>query len=146
MIVDRRELDAAMAAADKSPGDVEAQIAAAWANDAFGSEADAMRYYDAAFALGVPSEKRSRFMVGYGSTMRNNNRIDDSIAVHREAIADYPNFAAHHAFLALALHRAGEHDEAMAEALTALIDAGAANLGGYDRSLGYYRDILAHTA
>jgi tetratricopeptide (TPR) repeat protein len=82
-------------------------------------------------------------MVGYGSTLRNNDRLDESIAIHRQAIAEYPTFAAHHAFLALALNRAGRHEEALAEALTALVDAGSENLDGYDRSLRYYRDSLA---
>jgi hypothetical protein len=102
-----------------------------------------MRYYDAAWSAGVPAESRCRFMVGYGWTLRNNDRLNESIAIHRKAIVEYPTFAAHHAFLALALNRAGIHDEAMAEALTALIDAGGENHDGYDRSLRYYRDYLA---
>lgn len=137
------ELRAVMEVADAHPNDAQAQIAAAWANDSYGSETDAMQYYDAAWAAGVPAENRCRFMVGYGSTLRNNNRLDESIAIHRQAIAEYPTFAAHHAFLALALNRAGSSDEAMAEALTALVDAGGENLDGYDRSLRYYRDSLA---
>jgi len=32
----------------------------------------------------------------------------------------------------------------MAQALTALVDAGSENLDGYDRSLRHYRDQLAH--
>ena len=141
--MDQNELSAVIATADANPGDIEAQIAAAWANDSYGSETNAMRYYDAAWAIGIPADKRSRFMVGYGSTLRNNDRIDESITVHRQAIADYPDFAPHHAFLALALNRAGHHDEALAESLTALLGAGAANLDGYDRALSYYRDLLA---
>jgi len=141
--VDHEELSAVMKAADSQPNNVQAQIAAAWANDSYGSEADAMRYYDAAWAAGVPTQSRCRFMVGYGSTLRNNGRLDESIAIHRQAIEEYPTVAAHHAFLALALNRAGRHEEAMAEALTALLDAGSENLDGYDRSLRYYRDSLA---
>jgi len=141
--MDHEELSAVMKAANTQPDNVQAQIAAAWANDSHGSEADAMRYYDAAWAAGIPAESRCRFMVGYGSTLRNNDRLDDSIAIHRRAIAEYPTFVAHHAFLALALNRAGRHQEAMAEALTALVDAGSENLDGYDRSLRYYRDSLA---
>ena len=140
--MDRNDLRALMEAADAQPNDVEAQVAAAWANDSYGSEADAMRYYDAAWAAGIPEQIRCRFMVGYGSTLRNNDRLDEALAIHREAIADYPEFPAHRAFLALALNRAGLHDEALAQALTALLDAGSDNLDGYDRSLGHYRDML----
>jgi tetratricopeptide (TPR) repeat protein len=141
--MDHEELGAAMKAADTQPNNVQAQIAAAWANDDYGSEADATRHYDAAWAAGIPAESRCRFMVGYGSTLRNNDRLDESIAIHSQAIADSPTFVAYHAFLALALHRAGRHEQAMAEALTALVDAGSENLDGYDRSLSYYRDSLA---
>jgi len=144
--MDQREIDIVMATADANPTDVAAQIAAASANDSYGSEADAMGYYDAAWAAGVPPEIRSRFMVGYGSTLRNNHRLDESIAIHRQAVADYRDFAPHHAFLALALHGAGRHDEAMAEALTALVDAGAEKLDGFERSLEAYRDLLSGTA
>jgi tetratricopeptide (TPR) repeat protein len=144
--MDENEIKALMDSADADPSDVEAQIAAAWANDSYGSEADAMRYYDAAWAAGIPPEKRSRFMVGYGSTLRNNGRIEESIAIHRQGIADYPGYAPHHAFLALSLNSALRHDEALAEALTALLVAGSANLDGYDRSLGEYRDLLGESS
>lgn len=138
----RDELDAAMAIADSNPGDVEAQIAAAYGNDRYGREEDAIKYYDAAWAIGVPGEVRCGFLVGYGSTLRNVGRLAESIAIHRAGITEYPEFAAHHAFLALALHAVGDYNGAMAEALGALVEAGAANLGGYDRALGEYRDEL----
>lgn len=141
--MDQDKLDALMETADANPSDVEAQIAAAFANDRYGSETVAMRYYDAAWSLGIPADKRNRFMVGYGSTLRNNRRLDDSLAVHRQATVDYPEFAPHHAFLALVLNELGRHNEALAEALTALVDAGSENLDGYERALGHYRDALA---
>jgi tetratricopeptide (TPR) repeat protein len=129
-----------MQTADANPSEVEAQMAAAFANDRYGSETAAMPYYDAAWALGIPADKRNRFMVGYGSTLRNNGRLDESLAVHRQAIADYPDFAAHHAFLALVLNDLDRHDEAVAAALT---DAASENLDGYDLALRQYRDVLA---
>lgn len=135
--MDKEKLVAVMRTADAQPHDAWAQINAAQANDSYGCEVDAMRYYDAAWAAGVPAESRCRFMVGYGSTLRNNDRLDECIAIHEEA------FAAHHAFLALALDRGGRHDEAMAAVLTALLVAGSENLDGFDRSLGRYRDLLS---
>lgn len=140
--MDPNELKAVMATADSNPTDVGAQVAAAYANDRHGDEETAVRYYDAAWAIGVPADVRCRFLVGYGSTLRNVGRLDESIAIHRSAISEYPGFPAHHAFLALTLHAAGEHDAAIAEALTAVVDAGASNLDGYDRALGEYRDEL----
>lgn len=140
--VDHQELKALESAAESNPSDVEAQIAAAYGNDRYGSEERAIRYYDKAWAIGVPAEERCRFLVGYGSTLRNVGRMEESVATHRLAISDYPDFSAHHAFLALALLESGQHQEAMAEALTALVDAGAPNLDGYDRALRGYRDQL----
>ena len=72
--MEKHELISAMTRADANPSDVELQIAAAWANDSYGSETDAMPYYDAAWALGIPTDKRKQFMVGYGSTLRNLGR------------------------------------------------------------------------
>lgn len=141
--MDQSEVTALMAAADASPHNVDAQIAAAYVNDRYGSEEDAIRYYDAAWALGVPEVERKRFLVGYGSTLRNVGRLDDSIAIYRAAIADYPGYAPNHGFLALTLHEGGHHQEAIAEALTAVLEAGADSLDGYDRALTYYRDALS---
>ncbi len=132
----------AMALGDHNPGDVEAQLAAAYACDRYGSELDAVRYYDAAWSLGVPDAERRRFMVGYGSTLRNVGRVSESVAVLRQAVSESPEFAPNHAFLALSLHSEGAYDEALAAALTAVIAAGADNLDGYDRALSYYKDTL----
>lgn len=108
--MNQSEIDALMATADASPEDSAARFAAASANDSHGKEVVAMRYYEAAWAAGVSSADRCRFMVGYGSTLRNNDRLGESIAIHRQAIVDYPDFAPHHAFLALVLNRAGRYD------------------------------------
>ena len=140
--MDRQELEALESAAESKPLDVESQIAAAYGNDRYGSEERAILYYDKAWAIGVPEEERCRFLVGYGSTLRNVGRLDESVAIHRLAISDYPDFSAHHAFLALALLESGQHQEALAAALTALLDGGAPNLDGYDRALRGYRDQL----
>ena len=136
------EVKEKMLSADAQPADVGAQIAAAYACDRYGTETDAIRYYDAAWALGVPDDQRRRFMVGYGSTLRNVGRVTGAVDVLRQSITESPEYAPHHAFLALALHDLGEHDAALGSALTALLEAGAVSLDGYDRALSYYRDVL----
>ena len=140
--MDPEELAQVLRAASDKPDDVEAQIAAAWASDSHGDEADAVRFYDRAWELGVPEEKRKRFIVGYGSTLRNVGRHQDSINLLSAAVEEFPGYAPHSAFLALTLHADGQHRAAMGAALDALLQAGAAELDGYDRALTHYRDEL----
>lgn len=146
MIDPQSDVGPAMELADANPHDVETQIAAAWACDRHGSEFDAIRYYDAAWALEIPDDKREHFMVGYGSTLRNVRRFSESVSIHRQAVSEAPGFAPHRAFLALALHSVSEHEEALAAALRALIEAGSDNLDGYDRALSFYiEDLLGES-
>lgn len=142
---ERARVRIATEAADAAPDDVGLQIEAAYTCDRYGDESDAVRYYDAAWKLGVPAEARRTFLVGYGSTLRNVERYDDSIAVLAAAVGEFPGFAPLSAFLALSLHSAGRDREAMARALTAVLDAAgdSGSLDRYDRALRHYRDELA---
>lgn len=137
--------DEAEARAKAAPDDVEAQIEAAYACDREGDERTAIRYYDRAWALGVPEARRPRFLVGYGSTLRNVGRADDAVAILAEAAAAYPDHAALRAFLALALHSAGHPRAALATMLGVVLDTAAAGaLDGYERALNeYHRELLA---
>ena len=102
---------AACRRADEQPSDREAQRAAAFACDRDGFEADALGYYDAAYRLGA---RDPEFLVGYGSTLKNNGRLDDSLRILGEAEA-HPSVAhAARAFRALTLHRAGKSAAAVA--------------------------------
>jgi Tfp pilus assembly protein PilF len=103
--------EAACQRARERPGDVEAQRAAAYACDREGFEADAIGYYDAAYELGA---REPEFLIGYGSTLKNIGRLDESLAILGEAEA-HPSVArAARAFRALTLHRAGSSDAAIA--------------------------------
>ena len=131
--------------AAENPQKVEAQMEAASACDSCGAEQDAIRYYDAAWKLGVPDDKRKRFMVGYGSTLRNVGRQREAIGLFQAAVQEYPEYVPHSVFLALALHTDGRHDDAMAAAIGAILATGTAELDGYDRALTYYRQVLANS-
>ena len=138
------DLDLILARAAERSDDVLARIAAAYACDRVGREEDAIRHYDAAWRLGVPEDQRRRFAVGYGSTLRNVGRLEESVAILGEAIAEDPGYPPFKAFLALALHAAGERSAAIAAMLDALLDvAGGASLDGYERALAdYQRELL----
>jgi predicted Zn-dependent protease len=124
--------------------DVEKEIAAAYENDAAGREDIAIRHYDAAYRLGVPPTHRRRFLVGYGSTLRNVGRLDDSVAILAQAVVDDPDYPAFAAFLALALGSSGHHRAALATMLGCALDvARAGAFDGYERALGeYHRELL----
>lgn len=148
-----RAIDALAAA---TPDDVELRIEAAYANDRADNEAEAIRHYDAAWALGVPAPARREFLVGYGSTLRNVGRADDAVAILGQAVAEFPDYAPLKAFLGLALFAAGHGHAAMATMLDLLLDldgpdgpdrpgASARCLDGYHTALDHYRaELLEH--
>lgn len=122
---------------------VEELIAEAYKNDREGKEREAIRYYDEAYRVGVPQPHRRRFLVGYGSTLRNVHRVDDAVAVLAQAIADDPSYPAYAPFLALALLDAGQPKVALATMLGCVLDvAPAGSLDGYERALGEYHALL----
>jgi tetratricopeptide (TPR) repeat protein len=138
------DLDDALAQAARRPDDVAARIRAAYALDRVGREAAAIIHYDAAWSLGVPADQRRRFVVGYGSTLRNVGRLEQSVALLGEASAADPDYAPYKAFLSLALHSSGEHAAALATMTeVALALHAGATLDGFERALAeYQRELL----
>jgi Flp pilus assembly protein TadD len=141
------DLDLILARAAQRPDDAAARMAAAYALDREGREEEAVRHYDAAWALGVPDDQRRRFLIGYGSTLRNVGRLEEAVALLGEAQAADPHYPAFKVFLALALWSSGEGSAAMATVLDALLDvAGGAALDGYERAVGEYQRELIEEA
>jgi predicted Zn-dependent protease len=126
------------------PSDVLAQIEAAYGHDRNGLERQAIRFYDEAYRLGVPVGMRRRFLVGYGSTLRNVGRLDDAVAILGDAVASDPEYPAFAAFLALALASIGQPRAALATLLGCALDvARPGAFDGYERALAeYHRDLL----
>ncbi len=125
--------------AKKDPQNVELAIQAAYACDRAGLEEDAIVFYDRAWQLGVPAEQKRHFLVGYGSTLRNVGRVDESIRVLSSALGEDAQYAPLNAFLAISLHDAGRFRESMAAALTALADAsGGDGIDGFERAIRHY--------
>ncbi len=126
-----------------SEDDVRAAMQQAYARDRAGDERGAIAHYDRAYQLGVPEAERKRFLVGYGSTLRNVGRVDDAVAVLADAVRTYPDYPALQAFLALALSSAGQVDAALATMLGVVLDIARDDaLDGYERALGEYHDEL----
>jgi predicted Zn-dependent protease len=137
-------LAAARALVVAEPGNAAAQLEAAYAHDRANREREAIAYYEAAYRLGVPAADKRTFFVGFGSTLRNVGRADESVAVLAEAIAEDPDYAPFHAFLALALFSSGHPREALAAMLgVALETARPGTFDRYERALGeYHRELL----
>jgi tetratricopeptide (TPR) repeat protein len=130
------DLELILARAAERPDDALARIAAAYALERSGRDAEAIAHYDAAWQLGVPESRRRRFVVAYGSSLHGAGRLEESVAVLGEATAADPLYPPYKAFLALALHSSGERAAAMATLLDALLDVSAgASLDGYEGAL-----------
>jgi hypothetical protein len=113
------------------------------ANDSGGREAEAHVHYVAATANGlaaVDPDRAARLVVQHASTLRNLGRVDEAIAMLRDAPPHPTTGAAPRVFLALALHSAGRHDEALRE----VIETIEPTLPRYNRSVrAYAADLTA---
>ena len=69
--------------------------------------------YERALALGLPPDERYRALVGLGSALRAAGRNPEAVQVLRVAIGEFPEMAAPHAHLALALYGNGDGRKAM---------------------------------
>ena len=125
------------------PDDALAQIEAAYGNDRAGDERTAIVHYEHAYRLGVPADVRRRFLVGFGSTLRNVGRAEDAITILAKAVEEDPHYPAYAAFLALALADEGHPKAAIATMLGCALDAARADaFDGYERALGEYHTEL----
>jgi len=102
-------------------------------HDSLGLEAEAVPLYKQALAEGLDDDHATRARIQLASTLRNVGRTDEALALLSVPTGSTYD-AARRAFLALALHSAGRHDEALRQALEALIPS----LPRYHRSLAGY--------
>jgi tetratricopeptide (TPR) repeat protein len=140
--VEPRELKEISDRADDNPSDVAAQIAAAYACDSSDLETEAVVYYDRVWSLGVPADERHDFLIGYGSTLRNVGRLEDSIEVLNTAVGEHEEDLSARSFLALALHSAGRSDEAVAMLIEAVVEGGGAGVYRFSPALESYAEEL----
>jgi len=111
------------------------------AYDSSGHEAEAAEQYAAAADAGLATVdplRAARMAVQYASTLRNLGRLDEAIAMLRAAPEHESTGTAPRVFLALALHSAGRHDEA----LRVVIEAIEPTLPRYNRSVRAYAAAL----
>jgi pSer/pThr/pTyr-binding forkhead associated (FHA) protein len=73
----------------------------------------AIAAYERALALGLPPDERYRALVGLGGALRAAGRNPEAVQVLRVAISEFPEMAAPHTHLALALYGNGDARKAM---------------------------------
>jgi hypothetical protein len=106
--------------------------------DSGGDEHGAVVEYEQALDAGVPDDLLPKALLGYGSTLRNVGRDDDSVRVLEDAVRRFPEHQALPVFLAFSLWTAGRRGEALAVLARRLGDG-----SGYERSIGEYADDIA---
>ena len=102
-------------------------------HDSAGRADEAIPLYERALATGLSGELRARCLLQLGSSLRNLGRVDEAVALLRDARREFPQFRPLRAFLALALHSVGSDREALRELLEAIADE-----GDYERSIRAY--------
>lgn len=139
MAIESDEVSAAANFADENPHDVVAQLRAAYGFDKLGDEARALKYYEAALPLNIPKAEEKKFRISYGSTLSNNNRLDEAISHLKNASQIHPESPEVWVFLSFALRKAERLDEAYLSLLRAIVlEAGEAGLGGFVRAVSEY--------
>jgi len=107
-------IDAVEGVLREHPDSVRAVYEVGGAHDSAGNEQTAVGFYERALTLGLAGDLRRRCLLQYGSTLRNLDRLDDSLAVFDDAIAEYADSTSLLVFRALTLHAAHRVDEGFA--------------------------------
>lgn len=92
------------------------------AYDTAGEEETAAGYYERALEAGLDGDTLRRCLLQYGSTLRNLERFDESVAVLDRARALFPASESIRVWHALSLHAAGRSDAAVAELMEVAAD------------------------
>lgn len=140
-IDDQERIERMRVLADAAPHPALGAFELGGANDSGGREAEADVHYTAATAAGldtVDPARAAQMVVQHASTLRNLGRVDEAIAMLRDAPEHPATGGAPKVFLALALHSAGRHDEALRVA----IEAVEPTLPRYHRSVRAYAAAL----
>jgi tetratricopeptide (TPR) repeat protein len=116
------------------------ELEQAFAYDREGFEAEAIPHYERAIAAGLDDEQLVKAMLGLGSSLRNVDRIDESVAVLEDAVGRFPDHQALPVFLAFSLWSGGRGNEALALLARRLGDG-----SGYERAIGEYADDITRS-
>lgn len=89
--------------------------------DTDGQEERAAGFYERALP-GLSGETRRKCLLQYGSTLRNLDRLDESLRIFETARTEFPESESLAVFQALTLHAAGHQAKALAALLMVIAD------------------------
>lgn len=136
-----RALAVQLAAA--APGEALLQFEAACLHDRLGLEAEAVPYYQAAIAAGLPEAEDRAARLGLGSTYRVLGRPRESLEVLDEACARYPQVLVLQVFRAMSMQNVGRHKEAVETLLRVVAGSSSdADIQGYRRTIEFYAEDI----
>lgn len=117
----------------------------AGAYDTAADESAAAALYPRALEAGLTGDVRRRCLLQYASTLRNLDRLDDSLRVFADARREFPDAISLAVFQALSRHAAGQVHAAFAELLDVIAaHAPATELDRYRPALRANADDLRH--
>ncbi len=116
----------------------------AWTHDTLGRTAHAIPLYEKAVTLGLLPGELSGALIGLGSALRVSGQAVRAIEVLETGRRQFPENLEFEVFLAMALHSAGRHAEAMQLLLTTLVETSEdLGISAYQRAIRYQADQLA---
>ncbi|WP_348789381.1 tetratricopeptide repeat protein [Leifsonia sp. NPDC080035] len=118
----RPTIDAFLAVLAEHPDDPHVLYEVGGSYDTAGEEETAAGYYERALAAGLDGDALRRCLLQYGSTLRNLDRFDESLAVLERARERFPESPSLRVWHALSLHAAGRSDAAVAELMDLVAD------------------------
>jgi len=128
------------------PSDIQACYDLACCYDFLGRELEAEPCYQTVYELGptlLPSTEQPGFYLGYGSTLRNNVKLDLSTKILLEGIEKFPGHSALKVFLGFTFYSAGKHQRAAEILFEMSRKLPTTIMDGYERAIGFYCDRLA---
>lgn len=128
---------------EANPEDPEVNYQLAWLCDVQEQESEAVPYYERAIANGLTGADLRGALLGLGSTYRCLGKIDKAITTLTIGLTAFPNAGEFPVFLAMALHNAGRHSEAMIWLLAVIADTSDDDgIQRYRKAIRFYHDKL----
>jgi tetratricopeptide (TPR) repeat protein len=116
------------------------ELEQAFAFDREGFEAEAIPPYEQAIAAGLSGEDLEKALLGLGSSLRNVDRVEESVSVLEDACRRFPDHQALPVFLSFSLWSAGRRGDALA-----LLARRLGEGSGYERAIREYADDIARS-
>ncbi|HTJ79350.1 MAG TPA: tetratricopeptide repeat protein [Rariglobus sp.] len=115
----------------------------AWTHDVSGKPAESVPLYEKAVALGLSPAELSGALIHLGAALVSSGQSVRAVDVLEAGRRQFPENREFDAFLALALHGAGRHAEAMQLLLTTLVEnTEDIGINAYQRALRFHASRL----